>query len=277
MDFFNNSKNVRRRNKASFLDWLLYCLMLFLSGYLFIYGALESGYRWHWQKAFGYLAEYNFSTDEFYFKFGLLFDGLFVTFELSFWAFLIAFGIGISSALLRSFAGPLCRLSVFLYVELIRNTPLLVQLYLAYMASYYFNVSGFTAAVVALGLFEGAYISEIMRAGLGAVSNSQREAAYSLGLNKVQTELLIVFPQAFKISRPALLNQAITLIKDSSLASAIAVMELTKTAQIIVSDTYLVFEIWLLTAFLYLCVAFLLEQGLKLKLREPFTKKFSVM
>ena len=234
---------------VSLWDWLIYFVTLAASGWLFIYGAVESGYEWNWHKALGYLG--NFSDG---FNPGPLLLGLGVTMQISLVALLLALAAGVLSVLMQIFGGPLCRTVARTYIECIRNTPLLVQLYIAYVLAHHFELSAITASVVALGLFEGAYISEILRAGLLSVPPGQREAAFSLGFSPLQTELLVIWPQALRFSSPPLVSQGITLVKDSSLASAIAVAELSKNAQIIIADTYMVFEIWLLTAGLYLLV-----------------------
>lgn len=245
-----SQKNRRIRIMGvSLWDWLIYFVTLAASGWLFLYGAVESGYEWHWRKSIGYLGSF---TDGF--TPGPLLLGLGVTMEISLSALVLALAAGVLSALMQMFGGPLCRLVVRTYIECIRNTPLLVQLYIAYVLAHQFNLSAITASIVALGLFEGAYISEILRAGLLSVSQGQREAAFSLGFGPLQTEVLVVWPQALRSASPPLVSQGITLVKDSSLASSIGVAELTKHAMIIISDTYMVFEIWFLTAGLYLLV-----------------------
>lgn len=246
-------------------DWLIYLLTLAASGWLFIYGAVESGYEWHWGKALSYLGGFAGG-----FHPGPLLLGLGVTMQISLMALALALAAGVLSALMQIFGGPLCRLLARGYIECIRNTPLLVQLYIAYVLAHHFELSGVIASVIALGLFEGAYISEILRAGLLSVPPGQREASLSLGFGPLQTEVLVVWPQALRFAKPPLVSQAITLVKDSSLASAIAVAELSKNAQIIISDTYMVFEIWLLTAGLYLLVTMTLGKlaGIWLQSRD---------
>ena len=115
------------------------------------------------------------------------------------------------------------------------------------------------AAVLALGLFEGAYMAELFRAGLQSVPRAQWEAGISLGLGVWNTLRLVILPQAVRRMLPPLTSQLVSLIKDTSLVSAIAVADLTMQAQVLIADTFLAFEIWLIVAALYLaltlCVA----------------------
>jgi polar amino acid transport system permease protein len=108
--------------------------------------------------------------------------------------------------------------------------------------------------VLALSLFEGAYAGEIIRSGIASIQKGQWEAAYSLGLDLEQTYRWIVLPQAIRRVLPPLTSQAVSLIKDSSLVSAIAVADLTLQGQIIIADTFLTFEIWFTVAAMYLIV-----------------------
>ncbi len=146
------------------------------------------------------------------------------------------------------------------YLEIIRNTPLLVQLFLIYFVlSPIFNISGFASAVLTLSLFEGAYASEIFRAGIVSIHREQWEAAFSIGLNTYQTYRLIILPQALRRILPPLTSQAVSLIKDSALVSTIAIYDLTMRGQIIIAETFLVFEIWFTVAAIYLTITLVLS------------------
>jgi His/Glu/Gln/Arg/opine family amino acid ABC transporter permease subunit len=140
------------------------------------------------------------------------------------------------------------------YVTLFRGTPMLVQILFIYyvLPQFGLNIAPFWAASLAIGLNSGAYISQIILTGINAVSKGQIEAAYTLGFTRLKTIYYIVFPQAFRISLPALGNELVTLIKDSSLASIIGVMELSKEASIIRSRTYDAFSILLAVSIIYL-------------------------
>ena len=146
------------------------------------------------------------------------------------------------------------------YVGCLRNTPLLLQLFFVYfLFAPAIGVGPFGAAVLALGLFEGAYMAELCRAGLQSVPRAQWEAGISLGLGVWNTLRLVILPQAVRRMLPPLTSQLVSLIKDTSLVSAIAVADLTMQAQVLIADTFLAFEIWLIVAALYLaltlCVA----------------------
>ena len=142
----------------------------------------------------------------------------------------------------------------------LRNTPLLLQLFcVSFLFAPAIGVGPFGAAVLALGLFEGAYMAELFRAGLQSVPRAQWEAGISLGLGVWNTLRLVILPQAVRRMLPPLTSQLVSLIKDTSLVSAIAVADLTMQAQVLIADTFLAFEIWLIVAALYLaltlCVA----------------------
>lgn len=151
------------------------------------------------------------------------------------------------------------------YVTLFRGTPMLVQILFIYYVLPQFGLTlpPFWAASLAIGLNSCAYISQIIRAGIQAVSKGQIEAAHTLGFTKFKTMRYIVFPQALQITLPALSNELITLIKDSSLASIIGVMELTKEASIIRSRTYDAFSILLAVSIIYLILTASLSFCLK--------------
>jgi polar amino acid transport system permease protein len=116
------------------------------------------------------------------------------------------------------------------------------------------GLNRFCSAVLALSLFEGAYASEIFRAGIVSIARGQWEAAYSLGLSGYHTYRHIILPQAIRRILPPLTSQAISLIKDSALVSTIAIYDLTMQAQALISETYLTFELWFTVALMYLAV-----------------------
>ena len=145
-------------------------------------------------------------------------------------------------------------------LELIRNTPLLVQLFFIYFVlAPVLGIGRFTAGVLALSLFEGAYGSEIFRAGIVSIDKGQWEACHSLGLSAVHTYRYIILPQAIKRILPPLTNQAVSLIKDSALVSTIAIYDLTMQAQVIISETFLTFEVWFTVAAIYLVLTVMLS------------------
>jgi polar amino acid transport system permease protein len=212
-------------------------------------GSAQLGYFWQWYRVPRYLLTH---VDGQWIA-GPLLSGLAVTLKITAISLVLATAIGLLTALLRLANSSLGRLLARIYLESVRNTPLLVQLFFIYfVAAPVLDIGRFTSAVLALSLFEGAYASEIFRAGIVSIHRGQWEAAYSLGLNTPQTYHHVVLPQAIRRILPPLASQAISLIKDSALVSTIAIYDLTMQGQAIVAETYLVFEVWFVVAAIYL-------------------------
>ncbi len=148
------------------------------------------------------------------------------------------------------------------YVEFLRGTPLLVQIFLIYygLPSLGLNLRAFPAAVIALGINSGAYVAEIVRAGIQSVPKGQYEAARSLGMTHSQAMRYIILPQAFRNILPALGNEFIALLKDSSLVSVIGITELMKSGQIVISRTFASFSIYGGVALIYFAMTFTLSR-----------------
>lgn len=147
------------------------------------------------------------------------------------------------------------RMLAAVYIDFLRGTPLLVQIFLIYFALPLMldqRVDPFVAAITACGINSGAYVAEIFRAGIQAIDKGQMEAGRSLGMTWVQTMRYIIVPQAFKNIVPPLGNEFIALLKDSSLVSVIGFEELTRRGQLIIARTYGSLEIWLSVAVIYL-------------------------
>ena len=180
-----------------------------------------------------------------------------LTLEISVLAFALANVLGLIAA-----AGRLSRLRVVrtvagVYVEVIRNTPVLLQVFVAYFAlpSVGLHLSSFTAGVVALGVNVGAYLAEVFRAGIRSVPAGQREAAQVVALGRLQTFWHVVLPQAFRNVYPAFVNQFIQILLGSSLLSAISVPELTGTATVINSNTLLSVQVFTIALVIYLILS----------------------
>jgi polar amino acid transport system permease protein len=174
----------------------------------------------------------------------------------------LALFIGLVTGLARISKNLTLRGLAAIYVEFIRGTPLLVQIFIAYFfIGTVFNLDRNVAGVGALAIFAGAYVAEIVRAGIQAIPKGQMEAARSLGMNLFQAMRYIILPQAFKKILPPLAGQFISLIKDSSLVSVIAITDLTKSGREIITSTFAVFEVWLTVAAMYLIVTSLLSQA----------------
>lgn len=225
-------------------------LFLLLAAAWFFAGSIEnSGYTWHWHQ----VSRYIFTLNADGFHSGPLLEGLTVTLQISAVSLIFAFLIGLAAALLRlsnSFVG---RSAARAYLEIARNTPLLIQIFFIYFVlGPVLGLERFPSAVLALSLFEGAYTSEIIRAGIIGLHRGQWEASYSLGMSMYDTYRAIILPQAIRRTLPPLTGQAVSLIKDSALVSTIAVYDLTMQAQAIIAETFLTFEIWFTVALMYL-------------------------
>lgn len=145
------------------------------------------------------------------------------------------------------------------YVDFIRGTPLLVQIFLVYFALpgiIGHRVDPYFAAISACSINSGAYIAEIFRAGIQSIDKGQMEAGRSLGMSWAQTMRYVIMPQAFKRIIPPLGNEFIAMLKDSSLVSVIGFEELTRRGQLIIARTYASFEIWMAVAVIYLIMTF---------------------
>lgn len=214
-------------------------------------GTERLGYAWHWYR----IPQYILLLEDSSIIAGPLLLGLMVTLRITAVSLVLAFIFGLASALFRLSHSWVARILARGYLELMRNTPLLVQLFFIYFVlSPIFDISRFTSAVLALSLFEGAYASEIFRAGIVSIQKGQWEAAHSLGLSAFQTYRHIVLPQAIRMILPPLTGQAVSLVKDSALVSTIAIYDLTMQGQAIIAETYLTFEMWFTIAAMYLLI-----------------------
>nr|WP_254869304.1 amino acid ABC transporter permease [Vibrio diazotrophicus] len=188
-------------------------------------------------------------------KFGPIAHGLWVTVEISFISLIFAVFLGLVFGLMRVSKNQVARNLSLTYVELIRGTPLLVQIFIVYFfIGTVLDFDRFTAGVVALSVFTGAYVAEIVRAGIQAIPTGQMEAARSLGMTYPKAMRYIILPQALKRTLPPLAGQFINLIKDSSLVSVISITDLTKAGREVVSGSFAPFEVWFTVAALYLLV-----------------------
>jgi len=237
--------------RSPWMDVFQYVLVLAGVAWFFARGTSRMGYNWQWYQ----VPQYIFRVVDGHFQAGPLWDGLMVTLRISGISLLLAFAIGLVTALARlshSFVAQSC---ARLYLELIRNTPLLIQIFFIYFVlGPVLGLSRLPSAVLALSLFEGAYASEILRAGIVSIHRGQWEAAYSLGLSTFDIYRDVIMPQAIRRILPPLTSQAISLVKDSALVSTIAIYDLTMQAQAVISETFLTFELWFTVAGMYLVV-----------------------
>ncbi|MDK2920541.1 MAG: polar amino acid transport system permease protein [Desulfonauticus sp.] len=229
-------------------------LFLFLGlFFLLAYFSLNNlTYHWQWYRIpqfFGTFEAGDFIP-------GPFLKGLVVTLKITLLSLIFTLFFGFCTAFLRLSSSFTANFIAKVYLESIRNTPLLIQILFNYFVlAPIFELSAFTVAVLSLSLFEGAYASEIIRAAILSVPKEQWEAALSTGLNTRQAYLYVIFPQSLLLLIPPLTSQIVSLLKDSSLVSVIALYDLTMQGQVVVSNTFLTFEVWFTIAGIYLTLA----------------------
>lgn len=205
----------------------------------------------------------NFINDD---RWLYIWDGLKVTLLVTFFAVLIGIVVGFLIAMVRSTydkTGKLKLLNILckLYLTVIRGTPVVVQLLIIYFVIFgSTDISKVLVAICAFGLNSGAYVAEIFRSGIMSIDHGQFEAGRSLGFNYIQTMRYIIMPQAFKNVLPALGNEFIVLLKETSVSGYIALQDLTKGGDIIRSRTYDAFMPLIAIALIYLTMVVILEK-----------------
>jgi glutamine transport system permease protein len=185
----------------------------------------------------------------------MLLQGVLITIKIVVISLSIAFVIGLIAVLMSTSHNKILRSAATIYVDLIRGTPLLVQVFFIYFGLPVFldiRIPAEVAGIAAISLNAGAYISEVFRAGIKSISKGQMEAARSLGMTYRQAMSHIVLPQAIKRVIPPLGNEFIAMLKDSSLVSVIGMEELVRKAQIIVTRSYRPTETWLEVGLVFL-------------------------
>ncbi len=197
-------------------------------------------------------------------------DGLLVTIEITLAALVIGIAVGFFVAIIRSthdktgkfrFLNSICKL----YLTIFRGTPVIVQLLIIYYLWLgKLGVHENLAAIIAFGINSGAYVAEIVRSGIMSIDNGQFEAGRSLGFNYVQTMIYIVLPQALKNTLPTLANEFIVLLKETSVASFIAVKDMMKGANALVGFTYNMNIPYISVALIYLVMVLVLQKGVSL-------------
>ena len=203
-------------------------------------------------------------------RIGLLTDGLIVTIEVSLVAIFLGIMLGLFTGLARISSNPCLKWSAITYIEIIRGTPLLVQIMIWYFVlgtiinnllakAGLYQIPELWFGVASLAIFAGAYVAEIVRAGIQSINKGQMEAARSLGMTKATAMRKIILPQAFKRILPPLAGQFISLIKDSSLLGVIAIRELTKATREAVTTSLMPYELWFLCGVMYLVITFALS------------------
>ena len=271
-----------RKKKAKLTPLDLVISVIILAGVIYLSYKIRNGlnYKWNWQAIPQYFFRYDQESGRWVAN--LIMQGLFTTIRLSVWGTVLATVLGTIVGFCRLSQGLFYRLMGRTYVELIRNMPPLVLIFIFYyfVSSQIMPIlaiddfilsqseivqracaillapsnflSAFLSALVTLAVFEGAYIAEIIRAGIQSIDKGQWEASHALGLSKWQQMHYVILPQAVQRILPPLAGQFISLIKDSSIVSVISIQELTFQGMELMAATYLTFEIWITITILYL-------------------------
>jgi len=275
---------VERRLRFTVLDAIILLVLAAFSFWIAHRIRVDLRYNWHWNIIPQYIFRYDRAKDEWVPN--LLMQGFFTTIRLSIWSTFLATIIGVVMALFRVSMSLFRRMVGRTYVELIRNMPPLVLVFIVYyfisdqiiraigMDAFLLSLGPgaqrflsicfgppsqlpvFASAVAMLALYEGAYITEIVRAGIGSIDRGQWEASSAQGLTKWQQMRHIIFPQATVRILPPLAGQVISTIKDSAIVSVISIQELTFQGLEIMSATYRTFEIWITITAMYFFLTF---------------------
>jgi polar amino acid transport system permease protein len=279
----------KKRIRFTPLDGVLIVLLAATTLYFVHRVTVEMQYHWQWPVILQYLIRWDDGGPHA----GTLTQGFLTTVKLSLWAMVLATLLGTAMGLLRVSHGYFERLVAASYVELVRNLPPLVLVFIVYFfigerimtllgmeafvraaspgmqetLSFLFappaRLAGFLAGLATLVLYEAAYITEIVRAGIQSIEKGQWEAAHALGLTRRQQLRFVILPQAFRRILPSLAGQLISTIKDSAIVSVISIPELTFRGLELMSATYLTFEVWITITVLYFILTFACSLGVR--------------
>lgn len=241
-------------------------------------------YNWNWQVVFKYIFRYDPVSGSY--VQGLLLRGLVITLKISIWSSLLASLLGVVMGMMKTSDNYFVKMPAVSYVSIVRNIPSLVFIFIFYFffssqIISFFNldyhlsaVSGtaeylltfffcppeqftvFVSAILTLAIYEGAYMTEIVRSGIESIEKGQWEASDALGLSKFQRMRYIVFPQTLKRILPPMAGQLISVIKDSAIVSVISVQDLTFMGMELMASTYRTFEIWITITAMYFILTF---------------------
>jgi len=291
----------KRKTKLTPLDLILALLLLVAIIYIAYKIKINLSYKWDWSAIPQYFFRYDPEKKKWVTN--ILMQGFLTTIRLSFWATILATFLGTLMGLFRVSRSLFRRLIGGTYVELIRNLPPLVIIFIFYffVGDQILPVFGveefvrhssestqkiitvlfarpalftaFLSALITLSIFEGAYITEIVRAGIQSIEKGQREASAALGFTRWQQMRYVILPQAIQRILPPLAGQFISTIKDSAIVSVISIQELTFQGMELMSATYLTFEIWITITVMYLILT--LSCSLAVERLEIYMRKNS--
>lgn len=204
-----------------------------------------------------------------------LIDGALLTLRMSVATIVFGFALGVALAIVRTQGGQYARRMVTVYVDVIRNTPLVIQAFWLFfgLAAIQVRVPAMAAAVIALTINVSAYTTEIVRAGIETIPRGQIEAAQCIGLTRWQMMRIVILPQAVERMYPALISQFVLMMLATSIMSQISVEELTSAGYIIQSETFRGFEIYLVIAVLYFLLSSLLRLSMAALASVAFARR----
>ncbi len=288
----------KKNYKFTLVDMAVVLVLIAAISFFFSRMGSLLDYKWEWELIPGYFLFKDPVTGTF--RANMLLTGFFTTIRLSIWATVLGFILGTISGVMGAKGSFTQRFVSRLYVETVRNIPSLVLVILFYyfVSSQFLDVlrldlwlrnqsdvvqgvvefllagpsriNAFVSAVAALAIYEGAYISELVRGGINGIARGQWEAAWSVGLSRNKTFLLVILPQAFRRVAFPLAGQFISTIKDSAIVSVISIQELTFQGMELMAATFLTFEIWITITLLYFILTFSLSRTVAI-----LEKKFS--
>ena len=271
--------------RLGWIDLAVFAILVAAVAYVWYRVDSVLEYRWDWSVIPHYL--YRWDEEQQRWVANLLMQGLYTTIRLALWSIVLAAIIGVVFGIMRTSRRLFPRMLSRVYVELIRNVPPLVFIFIFYFfissqimpllgieelirgaspetlawLEFLFGppklISNVLSGVICLAMFEGAYVTEIVRAGIQSIPKTQTEAGLSIGLSRLKLMRYVILPQAVQRVVPPLAGQFITLVKDSSIVSLISIQELTFLAIETAVSTTRVFEVWITVAGLYFCVCWL--------------------
>ncbi len=273
----------RKWNALNKSDYIILGVLLLLLLWALWQIFFVSGRTWRWQELLPYIA---FVNSEGELMLGMFTKGLFMTLRLGVWSLILALVFGLFVGSYTANKRGIVVLPFTIFVQTLRNIPPLIFIFLIYffsgqffmpfnfflqdfayslspqgfeIFSYIFappmQIEGMTAAILALGLYEGVYIAEIVRSSIESIPKTQREAASSMGFNSIQSLFYIILPQAKPIMLPPLAGQTVSIFKDSALAALVSLPELTFQSIEVMAVTRITFEVWILCMFCYFAIS----------------------
>ena len=274
----------RKKIRLGWIDFMIFAALIAAIAYVYYRVDSVLEYRWEWSVIPNYL--YRWDEEQQQWVANLLMQGLYTTIRLALWGIVLAAIIGVVFGVMRTSRRLFPRMLSRVYVELIRNIPPLVFIFIFYFfissqimpllgieefvrhappetlawMEVLFGppplISNVISGIICLAMFEGAYVTEIVRAGIQSIPKTQTEAGLSIGLSRLQLMRYVILPQAVQRVVPPLAGQFITLVKDSSIVSLISIQELTFLAVETAVSTTRMFEVWITVAGLYFCVCY---------------------